>query len=95
MDKRLHIRPYSFRNRMLAALFLCALAACLFSAIGSFVVSMANLGNEMAASEREAAVYLLGLEQKTTLDPAEMLAMARRENLSLSVVSNPSQHLTD
>ena len=69
MDKKLRIRPYSFRNRMLAALFLCALAACLFSAIGSFVVSMVNLSNEMAANEREAAVYLLGLDQKTTLDP--------------------------
>ena len=68
MDKRLHIRPYSFRNRMLAALFLCALAACLFSAIGSFVVSMVNLSNEMAANEREAAIYLLGLDQKTTLE---------------------------
>ena len=94
MDKKLRIRPYTFRNRMLAALFLCALAACLFSAIGSFVVSMVNLSNEMAANEREAAIYLLGLDQKTTLDPEEMLSMARRENLSLSVVASPDQHLT-
>ena len=94
MDKKLRIRPYSFRNRMLAALFLCALAACLFSAIGSFVVSMVNLSNEMAANEREAAIYLLGLDQKTALDPEEMISMARRENLSLSVVASPEHHLT-
>ena len=94
MDKKLRIRPYSFRNRMLAALFLCALAACLFSAIGSFVVSVVNLSNEMAANEREAAIYLLGLDQKTALDPEEMISMARRENLSLSVVASPEHHLT-
>ena len=94
MDKKLRIRPYSFRNRMLAALFLCALAACLFSAIGSFVVSMVNLSNEMAANEREAAIYLLGLDQKTALDPEEMISMARRENLSLAVVASPEHYLT-
>ena len=94
MDKKLRIRPYSFRNRMLAALFLCALAACLFSAIGSFVVSVVNLSNEMAANEREAAIYLLGLDQKTALDPEEMISMARRENLSLAVVASPEHYLT-
>lgn len=95
MDKRFHIRPYTFRGRLLLFLLLAAVAACVISAAGSFMMGIGAIAHEMEANEHEMAVYLLGLEQKTELSPAEMLVMTTNEELVGNIVERPEWALSD
>ena len=94
MDKRFHIRPYTFRGRLLLFLLLAAVAACVISAAGSFMMGIGAIGNEMKSNEHELAVYLLSLEQKTELSPADMLVMTTNEELVGNIVEHPEWHLS-
>lgn len=89
MDKRFHIKPYTFRGKLLMFLLLSALAACTISAAGSFMVNVSTLNNDLEAKEHEVAVYLLGLEQKTSLLTEEMLAVTANDTLNADVAEHP------
>ncbi len=95
MDKRFHIKPYTFRGKLLMFLLLSALAACTISAAGSFMVNVSTISNDLQAKEHEVAVYLLGLEQKTTLQTADMLAVTANDTLLADVSEHPEWVLSD
>ena len=94
MDKRFHFKPYTFRGRLLLFLLLSALAACTLSAAGSFMVNISAQSTQIGTSEHEMAIYLLGLEQKTELDTAEMLAMTTNDSLKAEIVERPEWSLS-
>lgn len=86
--------PYTFQGRMLTVLLFSALVSCLLSAFGSFLTSTVAICRELEESQREVAVYLLELEQKTTLDGEEILSMASSRNVSISMVAPNQLKLT-
>lgn len=89
MDKHNHFQPYTFRGRMLLFLLLSAVAAFVISAAGSFMVGINTLSRETETNQQELAVYLLGLEQKTSLSAEEMIAMTTNETLRCDVLTHP------
>ena len=86
--------PYTFRSRTLVILLLCSLTAGVISLAGSYWISRLNIRTELSASERDAAIYLLELDQKTSLTIDEMIRMAVRDNLTLTQLEQPEHVLT-
>lgn len=95
MTKRRHgMLPYSYRNRMLAVLLTCTLAAGVLSMIGSYLISRTAIRDELTSLERSTAIYLLELDQKTSLSSAEMIKMAARDSLSVAEAMQANRILT-
>lgn len=86
--------PYTFRSRTLVILLLCSLTAGVISLAGSYWISRLNIRDELSVSERDAAIYLLELDQKTSLSIDEMIRMAVRDNLTLTQLEQPEHVLT-
>lgn len=93
-QRRLSGWPYTFRSRTLLTLLLCTLTAGLISLAGSYWISRLNIRNELSASERDTAIYLLELDQKTSLSNDEMVRMAAHDNLTLSLLEGSEPILT-
>lgn len=86
---------FTFRRKVARSFFFCVIIAALLSFAASYVVSNYNVLDELAASERYAAVYLLGLEQKTDLSMEEIAALAANSSLNIRLVSESDVHLTE
>ena len=83
------IHPYSFRARLLLGLLISSILAGVIALALSFVFSHMNLENEVEDRERAIALYLLELDQKTSLSLDEMLRFAQQDNLSVALVAEP------
>jgi len=94
MDNRSRFTPYTFRGKLLTILLLSALTACILTAAGSFMVSIGSFGNDLMDKEHEVAIYLLGLEQKTSLSIEEMLSVTSNDTLTAAVASYPERMLS-
>lgn len=95
MNRRSRFTPYTFRSKLLLVLLLCTLASCIISAAGSYMVNIGSISSDLAAKEHEAAVYLLGLVQKTQLDTDEMLSVAANDTLVMETILQPRDDLSD
>ena len=84
----------TFRRKVARSFFFCVILAAILASIASYVVSNYNALDELEASERYAAVYLLGLEQKTDLPMEEIAALAANSSLTIRLVSESDAHLT-
>lgn len=93
MNKR-RLLPYTFRSKLLLVLLLCTLASCVISAAGSFMVNIGSISSDLSVKEHEAAVYLLGLVQKTELNTEDMLSVTANDTLVMEVVTQPETALS-
>lgn len=93
MNKR-RLLPYTFRSKLLLVLLLCTLASCVISAAGSFMVNIGSISSDLSVKEHEAAVYLLGLVQKTELNTKDMLSVTANDTLVMEVVTQPETALS-
>ncbi len=84
----------TFRRKVARSFFFCVILAAILASIASYVVSNYSVLDELEASERYAAVYLLGLEQKTDLPMEEIAALAANSSLTIRLVSESDAHLT-
>lgn len=84
----------TFRRKVARSFFFCVILAAILASIASYVVSNYNVLDELEASERYAAVYLLGLEQKTDLPMEEIAALAANSSLTIRLVSESDARLT-
>ncbi|MBQ8555040.1 MAG: HAMP domain-containing histidine kinase [Clostridia bacterium] len=92
MDK-LHLKPYTFRSRMMIALYICTALAGVISLIFAYIISHFNLQSEMTIRQQAVAVYLLEMEQMTDLTLEEMIHMAEIEDITISQVSVPFREI--
>ena len=78
------MHPYSFRARLLLGLLISSALAALIALALSFGFSHHNLQTEVEERERTIALYLLELDQKTSLSLDELLNIAQQDNLSVA-----------
>ena len=86
MDK-LHLTPYSFRGRMMSALYICAIIACVISLLFAYCVTYLNVQSEIRLQQQGFAVSLLEMEKRTDLSLADMLYLAQQGDISAVEVS--------
>lgn len=74
MFKR-YLQPYTFRSRMMIALYISAAFAAVVSLLFAYVISHVNVQSELQLQQNALAIYLLEIDSRTDLSMQTMLAM--------------------
>ncbi len=74
MVKR-YFQPYTFRGRMMIALYISAGFAAVVSLLFAYVISHVNVQSELQLQQQALAVYLLEMDNRTDLSMTTMLGM--------------------
>lgn len=74
MIKR-YFQPYTFRGRLMIALYVCAIFAAVVSLLFAYVISHLNVQSELQLQQQAMGMYLLNLDRRTDLDQAALLAL--------------------
>ncbi len=74
MIKR-YFQPYTFRGKLLIALYICAIFAAVVSLLFAYVISHLNVQSELQIKQQATGMYLLNLDRRTDLDQAALLAL--------------------
>lgn len=74
MFKR-YLTPYTFRSRMMIALYVSAAFAAVISLLFAYVISHVNVQSELQLQQNALAVYLLEIDSRTDLSMQTMLGM--------------------
>ena len=74
MFKR-YLQPYTFRSRMMIALYISAAFAAVISLLFAYVISHVNVQSELQLQQNALAVYLLEIDKRTDLTLPTMLGM--------------------
>ena len=86
MDK-LHLKPYTFRGRMMWALYTAAILSCVISLIFASCVTHLSVQNELKLQQQTIAIYLLELNKRTNLSVDDMLYMAHHDGIFTTQLS--------
>ena len=70
-----YFQPYTFRSRMMMALYLSAAFAAVISLLFAYVISHANVQSELQLQQQALAVYLLEMDSRTELSTTTMVGM--------------------
>lgn len=70
-----YLQPYTFRGRLMIALYLSAVFSTLISLLFAYVISHVNVQSELQLQQQALAVYLLEMDQRTDLSMATMMGM--------------------
>lgn len=92
MDK-LHIKPYSFRSRMMWALYTCALISCVISLVFAYCITHLNVQSEIKLQQQTIAVYLLEMQKRTDLPVEDIIYLAQQEELTATELHLPDDRI--
>jgi len=81
MDK-LHLKPYTFRGKMMWALYTAAIISCVISLIFAYFLTHLNVQSELKMQQQAIAVYLLEMEKRTELPLNDILYVAQQRDFS-------------
>ena len=85
MDK-LHLTPYSFRARLLSALYICAIVSGFITFVFAYCIAHLNVQNEVTLQQQATAVYLLEMDSRTDLSMDDMLYIAQQGDLIVTEI---------
>ena len=88
------LRPYKFTWRVVYIMIATTLLATLISFAFSYHANETDYHNEIIAAQSVTAVYLLELDQKTTLPVENMIRMVSTDTLNLKILEAPLFKLT-
>ncbi len=94
-NRKLHLKPYSFRGNMMRALYVCTAFAGIISLLFAYVISHVNVQSELKLQQQAVAVYLLEIEQKTDLPLNVMLNMVQMEDMRITTVRPFDKEIPD
>ncbi len=92
MDKRHHLRPYSFRGSLMWALYTGAIVSCIITFVFAYCVTHLNVQNEVTLQQQAVAVYLLEMEKRTDMSHEDIFYIGKQANITFTEVqqSDPS-----
>lgn len=93
-EKRGLLHPYKFTSRVVITMVVCIILATLISFAFSYPLSETDMKNEWISAQSVTAVYLMELNQKTSLPIDNMIHMAKTESLNIDIVPTPLTSLT-
>lgn len=70
-----YFQPYTFRSRMMIALYISAIFSAVVSLLFAYVISHVNVQSELQLQQQALAVYLLEIDNRTDLSMTTMLGM--------------------
>ena len=70
-----YFQPYTFRGRMMIALYISAIFSALISLLFAYVIAHVNVQSELQLQQQALGVYLLEMDSRTDLSMATMMGM--------------------
>ena len=70
-----YLQPYTFRGRLMIALYISAAFASVVSLLFAYVISHVSVQSELQLQQQALGVYLLEMDSRTDLSMATMLGM--------------------
>ena len=70
-----YLQPYTFRGRLMIALYISAILSTVVSLLFAYVISHVNVQSELQLQQQALAVYLLEMDSRTDLSMTTMLGM--------------------
>lgn len=70
-----YFQPYTFRGRMMIALYVSAAFSAIISLMFAYVIAHVNVQSELQLQQQALAVYLLEMDSRTDLSMTTMLGM--------------------
>ncbi|MBR6667127.1 MAG: HAMP domain-containing histidine kinase [Clostridia bacterium] len=70
-----YFQPYTFRGRMMIALYVCAIFSAVVSLLFAYVISHIDVQSELQLEQNALAVYLLEIDNRTDLTLQTMIGM--------------------
>jgi len=92
MDK-LRLRPYTFRGRMIWALYIAAILSCILSLVFAYCITHLNVQRELKVSQESFANYLLQMELRTDIPLEDVFLMAQQKEISVHRIPDPEKNL--
>lgn len=86
MDK-LHLKPYSFRGRMMWALYICAIVSCVISLAFAYSITHLNVQSELKLQQQAIAVFMMEMEKRSDLSMADLQYIAQQNSFSVTPVT--------
>ena len=90
MDK-LHLKPYTFRGRMMWALYTAAIVSCIISLIFAYCMTHLSVQNELKLQQQTIAIYLLELDKRLGLSLSEHYTMTPSKSVTAVIGISPEQ----
>lgn len=84
------VHPYTFRGRMTWGMIVSSFMAALIALLFSYTFSHINLQEELLETQYQTAMYLLELDQKTTLTQEDLILITEQSDLSITAL-DPSE----
>lgn len=89
-----YFQPYTFRSRMMIALYVSAAFSAVVSLLFAYVISHVNVQSELQLEQNALAVYLLEIDSRTDLTLQTMLGMIGDvEDIHIDLVSSDTPDL--
>ncbi|MGN0795132.1 MAG: ATP-binding protein [Aristaeellaceae bacterium] len=88
MDK-LHLKPYTFRGKMISALYVSAVVSCIISLLFAYFLTHLNVQSELKLQQQTIALYLLEMDKRTDLPLNDILYLAQQDDIT-AVPLSPS-----
>ena len=85
MDK-LHLKPYSFRGRLMTSLYIGAIISCVITFVFAYCVTHLSVRDELTMQQQAVAVYLLEMEKRTDMSYEDLVYITRQANIVITVV---------
>lgn len=70
-----YFQPYTFRGRLMIALYVSAALAAVISLVFAYIISHVNVQSELQLQQNALAVYLMEMDKRTDLSLPTMLGM--------------------
>ncbi len=70
-----YFQPYTFRGRMMIALYVCAVFAAIISLAFAYVFSHVNVQSELQQQQQALGMYLLNIDSRTDLGQTALLSL--------------------
>lgn len=70
-----YFQPYTFRGRMMIALYISAIFSAVISLLFAYVIAHVNVQSELQLQQQALGVYLLEMDSRTDLSMPTMLGM--------------------
>ena len=70
-----YLQPYTFRSRMMIALYVSAVCSAVISLLFAYVIAHVNVQSELQLQQQALGVYLLEMDNRTDLSMPTMLGM--------------------
>ena len=94
MDK-LHLKPYSFRGRLIGALYIGAIISCVITFIFAYCLTHLSVRNELTMQQQAVAVYLLEMDKRTDMSFEDMVYITSQANIIITVVEPDSPDMPE